>query len=323
MTAASSLLDKLPTLVPKRHICVLGAAVIDQILTVPTLPFRGADIEASNSLSVIGGCGLNITSTLHRLGFYSTNAFLIGNGMGFDQISQFLRTRGIESHLAQIDGDNSWCLAFVEPDGERSFVTVTGVENDWTPEILRQVDIQADSLIFLSGYQLVSSADETIVSWLESLGPNVEIVIDFGPRIGDVPPEIVARLLALNSIVTLNRDEARFLGIDDPLEQSTATWSERHDCTLIVRRDKEGAYYYRSNDYAGWVEPYAASVVDTIGAGDSHAGGLLAGLSSNWSLVDSIRLGNAVASYIVERPGGDCAPDLTELRQHLSQCPNP
>ena len=318
MTAARSLLDKLPTLVRKRHICVLGAAVIDQIMNVPTLPTRGSDIEASNRLMMIGGCGLNITSALHRLGFCSTNAFLIGNGMGTNQISKYLRARGIESHLPQIDGDNGWCLALVEPDGERSFVTATGVENNWTPEILRQIDLQADSLIYLSGYQLVPSADEALVSWLESLDQNVEIVIDFGPRIEQVAPKIVDRLLALNSIVTLNRDEARIIGIDDPLEKSTATWSERHDCTLIVRRDKEGAYYYRSNNDAGWVEPYAANVIDTIGAGDSHAGGLLAGLSSNWSLVDSIRLGNAVASYVVERPGGDCAPDLPELLQHLA-----
>lgn len=318
MTAARSLLDKLPTLVPKRHICVLGAAVIDQIMTVPTLPIRGSDIEASSLLTMIGGCGLNITSALHRLGFYSTNAFLIGNGMGTNQISKYLHARGIESHLPQIDGDNGWCLALVEPDGERSFVTATGVENNWTPEILRQIDIQADSLIYLSGYQLVPSADEAIVSWLESLDQNVEIIIDFGPRIGQIPPKIVDRLLALNSIVTLNRDEAQIIGIDGPLEKSTATWSARHDCTVIVRRDKEGAYYYRSNIDSGWVEPYAANVIDTIGAGDSHAAGLLAGLSSNWSLVDSIRLGNAVASYVVERTGGDCAPDLPELSQHLA-----
>ena len=238
--------------------------------------------------------------------------------MGNNRIIEFLHERGIESHLPQIDGDNSWCLAFVEPDGERSFVTVTGVENNWTPDILRQIDIQEDSLIFLSGYQLVPSADEVVVSWLESLDQNVEIIIDLGPRIGDVSPVIVNRLLALNSIVTLNRDEARFIGIDDPLEKSTATWSEQHDCTVIVRLDKDGAYYYRSNIDAGWVEPYAASAVDTIGAGDSHAAGLIAGLSSNWCLVDSISLGNAVASYVVERPGGDCAPGLPELRQHLS-----
>ena len=319
MTVVDTLPGKLDTLVPERAICVLGAAVIDQIMAVPTLPYRGADIEAKNRQMHIGGCGLNIASALHRLKIPSLNAFLIGNGMGTNQISNYLQARGIEVHLPKIDGDNSWCLALVEPDGERSFVTATGVENDWTQDILCQLDIQPNSLIYLSGYQLVPSADEAIVSWLESFGHAVEVVIDFGPRIEQISPDIMARLFALNSIVTVNRDEARIIGIDHPVEEAAANWSNRNDCPLIVRRDKDGAYFHQSEQNNGWVEPYAADVKDTIGAGDSHAGGLLAGLSANWSLIDAIRLGNAIASYVVERTGGDCSPDLDALQRHLRE----
>ena len=86
-----------------------------------------------------------------------------------------------------------------------------------------------------------------------------------------------------------------------------------------MRRDKDGAFFYQSEQNNGWVAPYAAKVKDTIGAGDSHAGGLLAGLSANWPLVDAIRLGNAIASYVVERSGGDCSPTLDELLQHLDK----
>ena len=319
MTVADTLPGKLDTLIPERTICVLGAAVIDQIVSVPTLPYRGADIEANDRQVHIGGCGLNIASALHRLKIPSLNAFLIGNGSGVNQISNYLQARGIEVHLPKIDGDNSWCLALVEPDGERSFVTATGVENNWTQAILCQLDIQPNSLIYLSGYQLVPSADEAIVSWLESIDHAVEIVIDFGPRIEQIRPDIMARLFALNSIVTVNRDEARIIGIDRPVEEAAANWSNRHNCTLIVRRDKDGAFFYQSEQNNGWVEPYAADVKDTIGAGDSHAGGLLAGLSANWSLIDAIRLGNAIASYVVERTGGDCSPNLEALRRHLCE----
>lgn len=319
MTEADTLLDKLDALIPQRAICVLGAVVIDQVMTVPTLPYRGADIEVDSRQMHIGGCGLNIASALHRLNIPSLNAFLIGNGMGANQIGNYLQARGIDVHLPKIDGDNSWCLALVEPDGERSFVTATGVENDWTQDILDQLDIPPDSLIFLSGYQLVPSADEAIVSWLESIDHPVEILVDFGPRIEQVDPDIITRLLALNSIVSVNRDEARMIGIDEPVEESAADWSIRHNCPLIVRRDKDGAFFYQSEQNNGWVEPYAADVKDTIGAGDSHAGGILAGLSANWSLIDAIRLGNAIASYVVERSGGDCSPNLEELRRHLSE----
>ena len=318
MTIADTLFGNLDALIPERTICVLGAAVIDQIMEVPTLPYRGADIEATNRHVHIGGCGLNIASALHSLTIPSLNAFLIGNGMGSNQICNYLQNRGIEIHLPKIDGDNSWCLALVEPDGERSFVTVTGVENDWTHAILSQLEIQPNSLIYLSGYQLVPSADEAIVSWLESIDHPVEIVIDFGPRIEQIRADIMARLFALNSIVTVNRDEARVIGIDRPVEGAAANWSNQHNCTLIVRRDKDGAFFYQSEKNNGWVKPYRADVRDTIGAGDSHAGGLLAGLSANWSLIDAIRLGNAIASYVVERTGGDCSPSLEALRRHLS-----
>ncbi len=319
MTEADSLSGKLDALIPEKTICVLGAAVMDQVMTVPTLPRRGADIEADSRQMHIGGCGLNIASALHRLKIPSLNAFLIGKGMGTNQIGNYLHARGIEVHLPKIDGDNGWCLALVEPDGERSFVTATGVENNWTRAILSQLHIPPNSLIYLSGYQLVPSADEAIVSWLESIDHEVEILIDFGPRIEQIPPEIMARLFALNSIVTVNRDEARLIGIDSPVEEAAASWSKQHDCPLIVRQDKDGAFFYQSEQNNGWVEPYAAVVKDTIGAGDSHAGGLLAGLSANWSLIDAIRLGNAIASYVVERSGGDCSPTLEELRGHLSE----
>lgn len=319
MTEADSMLGELDALIPQRTICVLGAAVIDQVMAVPTLPTRGADIEAKSRQMHIGGCGLNIASALHQLNIPSLNAFLIGNGMGTNQIGNYLQSRGIEVHLPKIDGDNGWCLALVEPDGERSFVTATGVENNWTQAILCQLDIQPNSLIYLSGYQLVPSADEAIVSWLESIDHAVQIIIDFGPRIEKIPPDIMARLFALNSIVTVNRDEARLIGIDHPIEEVAATWSKRHDCPLIVRQDKDGAFFYQSEQDNGWVEPYSAKVKDTIGAGDSHAAGLLAGLSANWSLVDAIRLGNAIASYVVERSGGDCSPTLKELHQHLCE----
>ena len=319
MTVADTLPRKLETLIPERSICVLGAAVIDQVMSVPRLPYRGADIEAENRQVHIGGCGLNIVSALHRLKIPSVNAFLIGNGMGSHQISSYLQARGIEVHLPAIDGDNSWCLALVEPDGERSFVTATGVENNWTQNILSQLDIQPNSLIYLSGYQLVPPADEAIVSWLESLDHAVEIVIDFGPRIEQTHADIMARLFALNSIVTVNRDEARILGIDHPVEEAAQNWSNRHNCPLIVRRDKDGAFFYQSEHNKGWVKPYAADVKDTIGAGDSHVGGLLAGLSANWGLIDAIQLGNAIASYVVERTGGDCSPTLEALQRHLSE----
>ena len=59
--------------------------------------------------------------------------------------------------------------------------------------------------------------------------------------------------------------------------------------------------------------PFPVAVIDTIGAGDSHAGGTLAGLASGWTLGESVLLGNAVASWVVGHRGGDCSPTREAL----------
>lgn len=79
------------------------------------------------------------------------------------------------------------------------------------------------------------------------------------------------------------------------VEDLGAEWVERFAAPLIVRHDKEGARFF-SKPSSGHVPAFPTQVVDTIGAGDSHAGGMLAGLASGWSLADAVLLGNAVAS---------------------------
>ena len=115
--------------------------------------------------------------------------------------------------------------------------------------------------------------------------------------------------MACRPIVSLNRQEAEIaaerLGV--AAENLGAEWQQRFGAALIVRHDKDGAAWYDGNA-SGVVPAFPATVVDTIGAGDSHAGGVLAGLSAGWSLADAVLLGNAVASWVVGHRGGDCAP---------------
>ena len=90
----------------------------------------------------------------------------------------------------------------------------------------------------------------------------------------------------------------------------------------IIRHDKDGAARYEG-DASGYVPAFPATVVDTIGAGDSHAGGTLAGLAAGWRLADAVTLGNAVAARVVSHRGGDCAPTREALllaQRRIGRC---
>lgn len=153
------------------------------------------------------------------------------------------------------------------------------------------------------------------MSWLEGL-ERVTPFIDFGPRIGDIPDPLMTRIMACHPLVSLNRQEAdiaaeRF-GFSHEPNAFGAAWLAAFASPVIVRHDKDGAWYF-SQQSSGCVPAFATTVVDTIGAGDSHAGGMLAGLASGWALADAVLLGNAVASWVVGHRGGDCAPTREAL----------
>lgn len=313
----NALLQLIPTLNNQRQLCVVGAAVVDIVVETPKLPERGGDIELEEKGIHVGGCALNIAIALNRLGIDSLNALPIGKGNWATLIETSMAENGVTSKLRNDQADNGWCMALVEPDGERTFLSVSGVENQWDEALLRSLALQDDALVYISGYQLASKSGELLVSWLESLPQTTDVFVDFGPRIAEIPDSLLKRLLTLKPIVSLNRQEARALGMDDA-ESFTRAWYKKYHCPLILRIDSDGALFADAQ-FNGCVLPFKAVVIDTIGAGDSHAGGVLAGLASGWELADAVLLGNAIASYVVSHRGGDCAPNQAEIADYLSQ----
>lgn len=287
----SELMDGLTA---RRPVTVLGAVVIDVIADAYALPWRGCDIELKQQGVNVGGCAFNVALALKRLGVEAQNVLPLGQGVWADIIRNSLAKRGMSSAIETDEGDNGWCLA--------------------------KLSVKPQNLVYLAGYQLASPRGEVLVRWLETLSQATPF-IDFGPRIADIPDELMSRIMALKPVVSLNRQEAeiaaRSLGVSGDVRALGEAWLARHGSPLIVRQDSDGAWYFDA-DSQGLAAPFRATVVDTIGAGDSHAGGTLAGLAAGWPLADAVTLGNAVASFVVSHRGGDCAPTLDELRLRLA-----
>ncbi|TKU51890.1 PfkB family carbohydrate kinase [Citrobacter sp. wls714] len=315
MNSTSRLQQLIPQLGSHRPVTVVGAAVIDVIADAYALPWRGCDIELKQQGVNIGGCALNIAVALRRLEINASNALPLGQGVWADIIRNRMAKEGLHSLIDNAEGDNGWCLALVEPDGERTFMSFSGVENQWNADWLARLNIPRNSLVYLSGYQLTSPCGELLVQWLEGL-EDVTPFIDFGPRIGDISDDLMARIMACRPLVSLNRQEAEIaaerFALSQDVEVFGAEWVRRFAAPVVIRHDKDGAWYF-SAQTSGCVPAFKTTVVDTIGAGDSHAGGMLAGLASGWPLADAVLLGNAVASWVVGHRGGDCAPSREAL----------
>lgn len=159
------------------------------------------DIELQQQSVNVGGCALNITVALKRLGIDASNALPLGQGVWAEMVRSRLAKEGLSSVIDPVAGDNGWCLALVEPDGERTFMSFSGVENQWNADWLSQLRMLRGSLVYLSGYQLASSCGEQLIQWLETVD-DVTPFIDFGPRIVDIADDAMARIMARRPIVS-------------------------------------------------------------------------------------------------------------------------
>lgn len=293
-------------------VTLIGAAVMDMVVSADALPVRGGDVSAQMQGIHLGGCALNIAVGLRQLGIASHNLLPVGEGVWAERLRREMAQRGVSSALQVSGEDNGWCLALVEPDGERTFISIDGVENQWQPDWLVGAAPQ-NGLVYLSGYQLGARQGGVLVEWMMRLPPQVRVLLDLGPRIDVMAASLLQQVIRPGVILTLNQREAQLLGMQDDI----ADFCHRQWLTtgqpVIVRCGGEGGYYFAGPQDQGWVAARQVKVVDSIGAGDSHNAGLLAGLALGLTPRQSMMLANSIAGYVVSQAGGDCAPTLAQL----------
>ena len=116
-----------------KRVLVIGAAFVDVIVNVPQLPTAGGDVTGMPVSSVVGGCAFNVDGALRRAEVSSDLLVPVGQGQYAEVVRQTMATKHIPL-LLQVQGtDNGWDLCMVEPNGERTFLTVPGVEQKWEP----------------------------------------------------------------------------------------------------------------------------------------------------------------------------------------------
>ncbi|MCL2898045.1 PfkB family carbohydrate kinase [Brenneria tiliae] len=300
---------------PERPVVVVGGACGDMLLALPRLPRRGEDIEGKDLGRQIGGCAFNVARTLHRLDVPIINGMPVGNGPWGKAVAAAMAQMNLPVLMRHTEMDNGWCLALTEPDGERTFIGITGCEAHCSREMLQRLAPPDHALLYLNGYELFGAGGRALREW--ALAQTAQKLIDFGPRLPLIPADFIDALSGSNTILTLNRDETeRLCGAGDPVAQALR-YARRSGLTLICRLDKEGAWICPADGEPTAVAPYPVTVVDTIGAGDAHSGGLLAGLSAHWPLRDAVDLANQVAACVVAGQGAAAAPDWDTLRRRF------
>ncbi|PET36763.1 2-dehydro-3-deoxygluconokinase, partial [Bacillus sp. AFS001701] len=87
---------------------------------------------------------------------------------------------------------------------------------------------------------------------------------------------------------------------------------------VVIKLGEEGAFYKTLNE-EGTVPGFKVEeVIDTVGAGDGFAVGLISGLIENPSIYEAVLRGNAIGALSVQAPGdNDGYPTKVKLLQFI------
>ena len=184
-----------------------------------------------------------------------------------------------------------------------------GAEYTVQKEWMKDYDSNDYGLCYICGLEIEEPTGVNLLEYLEE-NQNLEFFFAPGPRVMHIAKEKLNRMLALKPIIHLNELEAEAItGISDIKEAGR----HLHALTgnhVIITLGVQGTFYIEKDGTEGMIPSVPAEhVVDTIGAGDSHAGSVIACLTNDMTLHDSIAYANKVAAATVGVKGMSLTKD--------------
>lgn len=290
-----------------KKILFIGSTVVDVIINIDHLPRTCEDVNVYGQELAMGGCAFNAYSMARRFGVPCELFSPVGAGVYGDYIQAHLDAENIQVPIPRPKKENGCCYCFVEPNGERTFVSYHGAEYLFEKEWFDALDTSEIGGAYFCGIEVEDPPGDNIIAFLEE-NPHITPYFAPGPRITRLQPDRLRRILALHPVLHLNEEEvaaaAAMYGhpMDDSVEAAAAALYQLTGNTVIVTLGAEGCMYYTGPEM-GYVEGFPAETVDTIGAGDSHIGALIGQLHSGVPLADALRTANRVAAAVVSVRG--------------------
>ena len=285
-----------------RKIYVIGSTVVDMIINVDHLPTTKADIHISSQTASMGGCAYNVSDTVRNFGTPNVLFSPVGTGIYGDFVRNGLRKKGLISPIPPVDMDNGCCYCFVEESGERTFVSYHGAEYLIQSEWLEEIDVEEVHSIYICGLEIEEKTGENIVKWLEK-HPQIPVFFAPGPRIMRIDTALLDRIYKLHPVIHLNDDEIKEYFATEDVDKAMVDMYAKTENTVIVTLGDKGATWYDGTQVQIAPPVKVDNVVDTIGAGDSHIGAVMAGLYNGKTMAQAIADANKVAAAVVQVKG--------------------
>lgn len=286
-----------------RVVCI-GDVMVDVVAQLPTELAPGSDTPAAVTL-VGGGSAANTAAWLVEAGMATTFVGRVGDDPLGRKALDELAAQGIDLEVS-VDPDRPTgiCIVLVDIDGERTMVPSVGANAGLGEAPPSASLFTADTHLHVSAYAVFVDGARPAVEAALSLASAAEATVSV-----DAASAAPLRTFGVDRFLDwlpqcalfANRDEAALLADTDDMDVAVRALGARCG-EAIVKLGRRGALWSDGSSVAR-DRPAALGVLDSTGAGDAFAAGVLAARLSGADVRVALRAGSALAARAIAIPG--------------------
>ncbi len=282
---------------------VLGDVMVDVVARL-----SGPLASGSDSHAVIrfhgGGSAANTAAWLAEAGAEPLLVGRVGDDERGRTVRDELRAAGVEAALA-VDPElpTGTCIVLVGPDGERTMAPDAGANDG-----LSDADVSDEVLAFaghlhVAGYALLRAGSRPAARAAISRALERGMSVSVDPSSAALlSPEFLDHADGAGLLLP-NVEEARMLSGDSDPERAARALTARFR-EVVVTLGADGALWTDGRDTVRRDAVPVEAVVDSTGAGDAFAAGLLAARMDGAAPAVALAAGARLAARAVTSPGG-------------------
>lgn len=268
--------------------------------------------DKDKTIGPAGSCA-NTMMSLANLGCRAVLAGKIGSDENAFNYEKEIMDYGVTSNLVKHKGVTGSCISFVTPDFERTMMTCLGVSSKFGVKDINKNNIINSKFLHIEGYQLDNPSQKKAILYAIKIAKDNDVKVSFDladPLLVERHKTYLPKIIQKSDIVFANEQEAKMLTNSKPKQAINMIDSE----IAIIKMGIKGSIIKNKNNVIK-INSYKANTIDTTGAGDVYAAGILYGLSKGHDLELCGKIGSYAAAKIVEQLGTRFSYDM---KQRLS-----
>ena len=290
------------------NVLCIGDVMLDVIARINVSPQKinfGSDTASRISTSSGGAAG-NVAAWLTRTDARSTIVSHVGDDPAGAAIIAEFDALGVSNGDLVVPGETSGVVVvLVDSSGERTMFPDKGANSRLTAQDLP--DLNSFQAVYISGYALLNPlARDGVLAMIEKIKAD-GLPIYFDPAsvgaMKDVADKELHNWFSMMDVLFLNEEESIYLTGSVDIERAL-NYLLDFSQVVVIKRGSAGAIAKARGFDSISLPAFAATVVDTTGAGDSFAAGFIASYSKNHDLTAALQAGGELAAGCVAIVGG-------------------